>query len=154
MRRADWLTRLAGLETNVLVCNSPCRSYGGTGVQRLQIQLFLARAAAAASLVSPEQERWNAVWQLLQVSGLILQAMLRLQFPLGRRARWFGSRCCIRVIGRPTAVSERWFAWWCCRHNHLPWRAERPLHLLAEWTRRGQLGVAHVRGLLPARVGC
>ncbi len=55
-------------------------------MQRLQIQLFLARAAAAAFLVRPDQERWNAVWQLLQVSGLILQAILRLQFPQGRRA--------------------------------------------------------------------
>ncbi len=78
MRRDDWLTRLAGSETNLLVCNGPCQSCGGVVVQRLQIQLFLARATAAASLVSPEQERWNAVWQLLQVSGLILQAMLRL----------------------------------------------------------------------------
>ncbi len=95
MRRADWLTRLAGSKTNLLVCNGPCRSCGGVDVQRLQIQLFLARATAAASLVSPEQERWNAVWQLLQVRGLILQAMLRLQFPQGRRAGWFGSCCCI-----------------------------------------------------------
>ncbi len=55
-------------------------------MQLLQIQLFLVRAAAAASLVSPEQEGWNAVWQLLLVSELILQAMFWLQFPQGRRA--------------------------------------------------------------------
>ncbi len=40
------------------------------------------------------------------------------------------------------------------RHNHLPWRAERPLHLLAEWTRRKQSMVLHVRGLIPVPIGC
>ncbi len=73
---AEWLTRLADSETNLLVCNGPCRSCNGVIAQSLQIQLFLARAAAAPSLVSPVQERWNAVWQLLQVRGLILQVML------------------------------------------------------------------------------
>ncbi len=66
-------------------------------MQRLQIQLFLARAAAAASLVSLEQEQWNAVWQLLQVRGLILQAMLP------------GSFHRVGVLGgsAPVVVSER-----------------------------------------------
>ncbi len=43
-------------------------------MQLLQIELFIARAVAAASLVRPEQVRWNGVWQLLQVRGLILLA--------------------------------------------------------------------------------
>ncbi len=93
--RADWQTQLAGSEMKVLVCNGPYRSCGVVVVQRLQIQLFLARTAAVASLVSPEEEQWHAVWQLLQVRNLILQAMLRLQFPQGRRVGWFGSCCCI-----------------------------------------------------------
>ncbi len=60
-------------------------------MQRLPIQLFLARATAAASLVKPEQEGWNGVWQLLQPRGSVLQSMVRLQFPQEWRARWFGS---------------------------------------------------------------
>ncbi len=153
MRRADWLTRFAGSETNLLVFNGPCRSCGGVVVQSLQIQLFLARSAAAASLVRPEQEQWNRVWQLLQVRGSVLQAMVRLQLPQDRCAGLFGSCCCIWAIGRPATISERRFGWRCCRHNHLPWRAERSLHLLAEWERRGQSGLAHVRGLVPGWIG-
>ncbi len=55
-------------------------------MQRLQIQLFLARVVAAASLVRPKQELWNGVWQLLQVRGSMLQGVVRLQFPQDRHA--------------------------------------------------------------------
>ncbi len=54
MRKADWLTGSGGSDMSLLVCNGPCRSCGGVVVQRLIIQLFLARAVAAASLVIPE----------------------------------------------------------------------------------------------------
>ncbi len=67
MGRADWQVRFAGsagtianlLVRESMVCNGPCRSCGGVVVQSLQIQLFLAMAVVAASLVRPEQERWN-----------------------------------------------------------------------------------------------
>ncbi len=56
MRRADRLTWMAGYDSN-----GPCRSCDVVVVQHLQIQLFLARAATAASSVRPEQERRNGV---------------------------------------------------------------------------------------------
>ncbi len=92
-RRVDWLAWLVGSETNLLVCNSPYRSCGGIVVQRLQIHMFLVRAAAAASLVGPEQVQWNGVWQLLHVRRPILQAVVRVQFPQQRRAEWLRSCC-------------------------------------------------------------
>ncbi len=107
MRRANWLTGLAGSETNLLVCNGPCQSCGGVVVQRLQIHL--ARAAVATSLVRLEQEQRNGVLQLLQVRRLILQAMVRLQFPQEWRTGWMDGCCYIWAIGRPATVSERQF---------------------------------------------
>ncbi len=85
-------------------------------MQRLQIQLFLARAAAAASLVSPEQERWNAVWQLLQVSGLMLQAMLRLQ-----SAGWVVRLLLLYLaVDRPTNDCFREVVWLAVLSTHPP----------------------------------
>ncbi len=149
MRRADWLTRLAGPETNLLVCSGPCRSFGKVVLQHLQIQLFLASAAAAASLVKPKQERWDGVWQLLQVRGSILQAMAPLQFTQDQRAGWLGSCCCIWVIGRQATVLLAM----------LP--AQPPSLVGGEATastcrvdKAWTVKVEHVRGLIPERIGC
>ncbi len=60
-----------------------------------------------------------------------------------------GTGCCIWAIVRPATVSERRY----CRLTHLPWRVERPLHLLAEWTKHGQLGAPQAWGLGPGRIG-
>ncbi len=131
-----------------MVCNGPCRSCGGVAVQRLQIQLFLARAAAA-SLGSPEQERWNAVLQLLKVRG----------------------RCCacssqsIGVLGGSAlaVVSERSAGQRLFPRGGLVGGAVDTTTFPG--VRRGRCissqsglgvdkGVAHVRGLIPARNDC
>ncbi len=62
----DWLTRLDGSETNLLVCNCPCRSCGGVVVHRLQIQLFLAGAAAVGAV---EQGVTAAACERVDIAG-------------------------------------------------------------------------------------
>ncbi len=58
------LTRLPNSETNLVVCNGPCRSCGGVVVQRLQIQLLVARAAGDVAVAVP---KGSLCWVLVRL---------------------------------------------------------------------------------------
>ncbi len=58
MRSVGLLARHGGSEASVLDCAAVFDLLGGTTAHLLQIQLPPRRAAVAASLMSPEQNRW------------------------------------------------------------------------------------------------
>ncbi len=116
-------------EYNSIQCNTKAKAFH-TG--KINIIVIIRRTAVkkhwfcqSGELSYPSALNQNPV-EIVS----ILHAMVRLQFPQDCHAGWFGS-CCIWAIGRPATVSEGRFDWRCCRHTHLPWLAERPLHLLA-----------------------
>ncbi len=65
-------------------------------------------------------------------------------------ACWAVRLLLLYLSDRPTSDCFREVVWLAVMSTHPPSLAGgRPLHLLAEWTKRGQSGVAHVRGLIP-----
>ncbi len=78
MRSVGLLVRHGGSETSVLDCAVVLDLLGGTTAHLLQIKLPSWRAALAASLVSPEQNRWQTDSQQLHKRGVTKIAIVHL----------------------------------------------------------------------------
>ncbi len=82
-----------GSETSVLDCAAVFDLLRGTTAHLLQIRLPPWRAALAATLVSPEQDRWKTESQQQHKSGVMEIAIVRLH-PAQVQRLVVGLWCC------------------------------------------------------------